>query len=89
MRISDSLNESDLNEATMGRIRALTDLAQGRGQSLAQLALVWALRDPRMTSLIIGASSVAQLENNIGALDNQQLSADELTEIERVLKVKE
>jgi L-glyceraldehyde 3-phosphate reductase len=82
VRTSTFLNESDLDAATMARIRALDDIAGRRGQSLAQLALVWALRDPRMTSLIIGASSVAQLENNIAALDNPTLSADELNEID-------
>ncbi len=82
VRTSTFLNESDLDPATMGRIRALNDIAGRRGQSLAQLALVWALRDPRMTSLIIGASSVEQLENNIAALDHPDLSADELNEID-------
>ena len=82
VRTSNFLNESDLDSATMGRIQALNDIAKRRGQSLAQLALAWALRDPRMTSLIIGASSVAQLENNIAALDNPALSADELNEID-------
>jgi L-glyceraldehyde 3-phosphate reductase len=82
VRTSNFLNESDLDTATMGRIQALNDIAERRGQSLAQLALAWALRDPRMTSLIIGASSVEQLENNIAALDNPALSADELNEID-------
>jgi L-glyceraldehyde 3-phosphate reductase len=76
------LNESDLDDATMGRIRALNEIAAARGQSLAQLALAWALRDPRMTSLIIGASSVSQLETNIAALDNLELSKTELDEID-------
>jgi L-glyceraldehyde 3-phosphate reductase len=62
---------------------ALNELAVRRGQSLAQLALVWALRDPRMTSLVIGASSVAQLEANVAALDRPELSADELAEIDK------
>ncbi|WP_329110527.1 L-glyceraldehyde 3-phosphate reductase [Micromonospora sp. NBC_01699] len=77
------LNESNLDEATMTKVRALNDIAVRRGQTLAQLALVWALRDPRMTSLIIGASSVTQLEDNIAALDNVDLSDEELTEIEQ------
>ena len=54
-----------------------------RGQSLAQLALVWALRDPRMTSLVIGASSVKQLDDNVAALANMSLTADELAEVDR------
>jgi L-glyceraldehyde 3-phosphate reductase len=82
VRTSVFLNESDLDAKTMGRIHALNDIAQRRGQSLAQLALVWALRDPRMTSLIIGASSVGQLENNIAALDNLDLSKAEIDEID-------
>ena len=76
------LNESDLDDATMDRIRALGEIAAARGQSLAQLALAWALRDARMTSLIIGASSVAQLETNVAALQNLTLSQTELDEID-------
>jgi L-glyceraldehyde 3-phosphate reductase len=76
------LNESDLDDATMGRIRALNDIAAARGQSLAQLALAWALRDTRMTSLIIGASSVTQLETNVAALGNLTLSQGELDDID-------
>jgi len=64
-------------------IRALNAIAARRGQSLAQLALAWALRDPRMTSLVIGASSVAQLEDNIAALDRLELTAEELAEIDK------
>jgi L-glyceraldehyde 3-phosphate reductase len=82
VRTSVFLNESDLDSKTMGRIHSLNDIAKRRGQSLAQLALVWALRDPRMTSLIIGASSVGQLENNIAALDNASLSQEEIDEID-------
>jgi L-glyceraldehyde 3-phosphate reductase len=67
----------------LDRVRALDEVARRRGQTLAQLALVWALRDPRMTSLVIGASSVAQLEANVAALDRTQLSGDELAEIDR------
>ncbi|MEU4380353.1 L-glyceraldehyde 3-phosphate reductase [Micromonospora echinofusca] len=85
VRTSTFLSESDLGEARMATIRALGGLAERRGQSLAQLALAWALRDARMTSLIIGASSVPQLEANIAALDNLDLGADELAEIERHL----
>jgi len=82
VRTSVFLNESDLDAKTMGRIHALDGIAKRRGQSLAQLALVWALRDRRMTSLIIGASSVGQLENNIAALDNPVLSQSEIDEID-------
>jgi L-glyceraldehyde 3-phosphate reductase len=82
VRTSAFLNESDLTGATLAKVRALGEVAARRGQSLAQLALAWALRDPRMTSLIIGASSVAQLEANVGALANLTLTDDELAEID-------
>jgi L-glyceraldehyde 3-phosphate reductase len=82
VRTSAFLNESDLTDATLAKVRALGEVAARRGQSLAQLALAWALRDPRMTSLIIGASSVAQLEANVGALANLTLTDDELAEID-------
>ncbi len=82
VRTSVFLNESDLDARTMGRIHALNDIAKRRGQSLAQMALAWALRDPRMTSLIIGASSVEQLETNVAALDNLALPREELDDID-------
>ncbi|WP_431892455.1 L-glyceraldehyde 3-phosphate reductase [Micromonospora haikouensis] len=82
VRTSVFLNESDLDEQRMATIRALGGVAERRGQSLAHLALAWALRDPRMTSLIIGASSVAQLEANVAALDNLDFTAEELAEID-------
>ena len=85
VRTSVFLNESDVSPQRLATIRGLGVIAQRRGQSLAQLALAWALRDPRMTSLIIGASSVPQLEANIAALDNVDLTADELAEIESQL----
>jgi L-glyceraldehyde 3-phosphate reductase len=72
-----------LTEDRLARVRALNEVAARRGQSLAQLALAWALRDPRMTSLVIGASSVAQLEDDVAALRRLDLSADELEEIDR------
>ncbi|MGC4894696.1 L-glyceraldehyde 3-phosphate reductase [Micromonospora sp. DT31] len=85
VRTSVFLDESDLDETTMTTVRALAGVAERRGQSLAQLALAWALRDPRMTSLIIGASSVAQLEGNVAALGNLDLGDEELAEIGRLL----
>src|SRR4051812_20586154 len=78
-----SLSPDLLTEETLRHVRALNDIAQARGQSLAQLALAWALRDPRVTSVLIGASSVRQLEANVGALDAPELSAEELAEIDR------
>jgi L-glyceraldehyde 3-phosphate reductase len=71
-----------LTDDALARVRALTAIAEQRGQSLAQLALVWALRDPRMTSLVIGASSVAQLDANLDALGNPALSDEELAAID-------
>jgi L-glyceraldehyde 3-phosphate reductase len=72
-----------LTEERLSRVRALNEVAARRGQTLAELALVWALRDPRMTSLVIGASSVAQLEDNVAALTNTELTDAELAEIDR------
>ena len=77
------LSASDLTDDIMRRVRALNEIAAGRGQTLAQLALAWTLRDPRVTSTLVGASSVRQLENNIGALDRLDFSTEELTEIDR------
>jgi L-glyceraldehyde 3-phosphate reductase len=78
-----SLSTELLTEETLTHVRSLNDLAQRRGQSLAQMALAWALRDRRVTTVLVGASSVTQLENNIGALQRQDFSADELAEIDR------
>jgi L-glyceraldehyde 3-phosphate reductase len=63
-------------------VRRLNEIAQGRGQKLAQLALTWALRDPRMTSLVIGASSVEQLDTNLDALAAPPLTEEEVTRID-------
>jgi L-glyceraldehyde 3-phosphate reductase len=71
-----------LDDAVLERVRRLNDIASGRGQTLAQLALQWALRDPRMTSLVMGASSVEQLDTNLDALTFPPLSAAELAAIE-------
>jgi L-glyceraldehyde 3-phosphate reductase len=78
-----SLSQDFLSEQALAKIRALNELAAGRGQTLAQMALAWTLRDSRVTSALIGASSVAQLEGNVGALDNRTFSAEELSEIDR------
>jgi len=72
-----------LTDTNLAKVRGLSAIAQRRGQSLAQLALVWALRDPRMTSVVIGASSVAQLDANLDALANMDLTNDELAEIDQ------
>jgi L-glyceraldehyde 3-phosphate reductase len=78
-----SLSREMLNDDNLARIRALNDIAQGRQQSLAQMAIAWALRDPRVTSVLIGASSVGQLEQNVAALGNLEFTADELLAIDR------
>ena len=78
-----SLSTDLLTDEALGHIRALNDIAQQRGQSLAQLALAWALRDPRVTTVLIGASSVGQLEQNLGALDNLAFADDELAAIDQ------
>ena len=78
-----SLSPDLLTDETLAKIRALNDIAARRGQSLAQMALAWTLRDPRVTSTLVGASSVAQLEANVGALDNLDFTDDELAEIDR------
>ena len=77
-----SLSTRYLSEENLARIRALDAIATDRGQSLAQLALAWALRDDRVTSLLLGASSVSQLKDNLAALDQLTLSDDELTAID-------
>jgi L-glyceraldehyde 3-phosphate reductase len=77
-----SLSTALLSEEALGHVRALNDLAGARGQSLAQLALAWALRDPRVTSVLIGASSVRQLEQNVAALENLSFTDEELSRIE-------
>ena len=78
-----SLSPDMLTDQALEKIRALDALAKGRGQTLAQMALAWTLRDPRVTSTLVGASSVAQLEANVGALDRRDFSTDELAEIDR------
>jgi L-glyceraldehyde 3-phosphate reductase len=80
---NSSLSPDLLTDEALEKIRALNEIARGRGQSLAQLALAWTLRDPRMTSTLIGASIVAQLEDSLRALDGLALSGDELAEIDR------
>jgi L-glyceraldehyde 3-phosphate reductase len=78
-----SLSPALLTEQALAKIRALNEIAARRAQSLAQMALAWTLRDPRVTSAVIGASSVAQLEMNVAALDRRDFTDDELAEIDR------
>ncbi|MTV52624.1 L-glyceraldehyde 3-phosphate reductase [Pseudoduganella buxea] len=77
-----SLLASHLSDENLARVRALNDIAAARGQSLAQMALAWVLRDPRITSTLIGASSSAQIRENVGALKNLAFTADELRAID-------
>ena len=78
-----SLKRDFLTEENLTRVRALNEIAQRRGQALAQMAIAWTLRDPRVTSALVGASSVAQLEQNLAALDDLAFSDEELAEIDR------
>jgi L-glyceraldehyde 3-phosphate reductase len=78
-----SLSPELLTEEALAKIRALNEIAQRRGESLAQMALAWTLRDRRVTSALIGASSVAQLEDNLAALDRPGFTDEELAEIDR------
>ena len=77
-----SLSPDTITEGTMAKVRALNEIARRRGQTLAQMALAWTLRDPRVTSALVGASSVAQLEQNVATLAKLDFSADELREID-------
>jgi L-glyceraldehyde 3-phosphate reductase len=78
-----SLSPDLLTDESLEKIGALNEIARRRGQSLAQMALAWTLRDPRVTSALIGASSVPQLEANVAALERFEFSPDELAEIDR------
>jgi L-glyceraldehyde 3-phosphate reductase len=78
-----SLSTDQLNEQTLSKVRALNEIAQRRGQTLAQMAVAWILRDARVTSALVGASSVEQLEANVSALENLDFTSDELEEIDR------
>ncbi len=81
----ETLSPGRLTDELLTSLRALNEIAARRGQSLAQLALAWSLRDPRMTSTLVGASSVAQLEANVAALDNLAFTSEELAEIDGLL----
>jgi L-glyceraldehyde 3-phosphate reductase len=81
-RTSHFLDERVLSEANLTRVRALNAIAQRRGQTLAQMAIAWILRDRRMTSALIGASRVSHIEDAVGALENVSFTAEELAEID-------
>ena len=80
---NDSFRRDMLNEETLARVRALNEIARGRGQSLAQMALAWTLRDSRVTSALVGARSITQLEDSLQALHNLNFTADELATIDQ------
>ncbi len=79
------LNENSINEATINKVRQLNEIARNRSQSLAQMALAWVLRFPVVTSVLIGASKVSQIEDNVKALERGDFSADELESIDAIL----
>jgi len=79
------LKKNDVTVIALEKVRALGQVAKARGQSVAQLALAWALRDPRMTSALIGASRVEQIDQNVAALANLKFSSDELAQIDSIL----
>jgi L-glyceraldehyde 3-phosphate reductase len=78
-----SLSPKLINEQALEKIRSLNDVAKGRGQTLAQMAVAWTLRDARVTSALVGVSSIEQLEANVAALDGLDFADDELAEIDR------
>jgi L-glyceraldehyde 3-phosphate reductase len=78
-----SLSPDLLTDEALVKIRALNEVAAGRGQTLAQMALAWTLRDPRVTSTLVGASSVEQLDDNVRAVERLDFSDDELAAIDR------
>ena len=80
---NETLSRGQINDETLAKVRALTGIASRRGQSLAQMALAWTLRDPRVTSTLIGASSVEQLEANVTSLERLDFTSAELAEIDR------
>ena len=80
------LQQESLTPKLQNQLKQLNDMALKRGQSLAQLALVWILRNPQITSVLIGTSSVKQLQDNLSSLENKQLSSDEIKQIDELLK---
>ena len=81
-----TLDRAQLGDEVLAKVRALGEIATRRGQTIAQMALAWTLRDPRVTSTLVGASSVLQLEQNVATIEALEISADELEEIEQALR---
>jgi L-glyceraldehyde 3-phosphate reductase len=86
VKANSSLSGDLLTEENLANIRALNDIAQTRGQTLAQMAIAWVLKDPRVTSALIGASRVSQIDDCVAALKNTTFSRDELSRIDRYAK---
>ena len=80
------MKKEHLSQENLVNVRALNDIAQARGQSLAQMALAWVLKDSRVTTTLIGASRPEQIKENVGALQHLEFSADELSAIDRYAK---
>src|ERR1700736_4513678 len=83
------LKKKDIGEATLAKVRALNEIAAQRGQTLAEMAVAWVLRDPRVTSALVGASKVSQVDDNVAALKNLKFSAEELRKIDGILAGKQ
>ncbi len=83
---ADSLDPNQLTDETLAKVKALNELARDRGQSLAQMALAWTVRDPRVTSTLVGASSLEQLLANLAMLDSLDFSDEELAQIDKILR---
>ncbi|HKM46026.1 MAG TPA: aldo/keto reductase, partial [Terriglobales bacterium] len=79
------LKKKDIGEDKLTKIRGLNEIAKQRGQSLAEMAVAWVLRDPRVTSALVGTSKVSQVDDNVAALKNLKFSAEELRKIDGVL----
>jgi L-glyceraldehyde 3-phosphate reductase len=80
-----SLKKTDVGEATLGKVRALNEIATQRGQTLAEMAVAWVLRDPRVTSALVGTSKLSQVDDNVAALKNLEFSVEELRRIDGIL----
>jgi L-glyceraldehyde 3-phosphate reductase len=83
------LKKKDIGEATLAKVRALNEIAVQRGQTLAEMAVAWVLRDPRVTSALVGTSKVSQVDDNVAALKNLKFSAEELRKIDGILAGKQ
>jgi L-glyceraldehyde 3-phosphate reductase len=79
------LKKKDVAENKLAKVRALNEIAKQRGQTLAEMAVAWVLRDPRVTSALVGTSKVSQVDDNVAALKNPKFSAEELSRIDSVL----